>query len=291
MKDLSKTGIAIQFLLVVGVLIVIVGFALLYHDYQSSAASHREVMRARGQTLLDSLTAGISAQGRMGRYQPERLSAIFEGLVYTPDILGIVLSTQEGVVISSGGEAPNPMEAVPESPRWQENRLTMVCEPLLLGQGPGRGSGFGVNRGRRPGWRGRPENDNEWKPFPRGPYFLVATLDTTAMRDKIHKEQIRFAVSTGVMLIAVLLGALFLLAWIRQRNLQVALLIAQERTTQQEHLTQLGAGFAHETKNPLGIVRGQAQLIADSSDSQDNTVRAAMIVDEIDRTVRQVNSF
>ncbi|HIJ72598.1 MAG TPA: hypothetical protein HPP83_00720 [Candidatus Hydrogenedentes bacterium] len=283
-----------RWVLLVAAMVAATGFVLLYHDHQSVVASHREIMLARGQTVLDSLTAGIRAQGRMGRYRPDRLSAIFAELADTPDIIGLELRTQKGAVISSGGETPGFREASPRGPLWQKDRLIMVCEPLLLGHGPGGGFGFGAAQGGGQGWRrsrGEPPGMEGWEPFPTGPYLLTATLDTSAMKDKIRGEQIRFIVSTCVALLAVLLGASFLLAWVRQRDLRTALLVARERTAQQEHLTRLGAGLAHETKNPLGIVRGQAQLIADSSDSEENRARAATIVDETDRSVRQISSF
>ena len=280
-----------RWVLLVAAMVAATGFLLLYHDHQSVVANHREVMLARGQTVLDSLSAGIRAQGRMGRYRPERLSAIFEELVNTPNIIGLELRTQEGTVISSGGETQASYDVAPGAPLWDDDRLVIVCEPLLLGHGPGRGLGLGAGQGRGRGWRGEPGEMDDWEPFPQGPYFLIAALDTGAMLKKIHKEQIRFVVSSCVALVAVSLGTLFLLAWARQRDLRTALLVAQERTAQQEHLTRLGTGLAHETKNPLGIVRGQAQLIAGSSDSQENRSRAEKIVDEIDRTVRQICSF
>lgn len=276
----------------VAALVVATSFLLLYRDYQSKVEHHREVMLARGQTVLDALTAGIRAQGRMGRYRPERLSAVFEELAETPDIVGLELRTQEGTIISSGGDTQDLSEVKPTAPLWYEGRLVMVCEPLLLSHGPGRGLGYGPGQGRGRGWPGEMD---DWEPFPSGPYFLTATLDTSAMLEETRGDRLRFIGSAGVTLVAVVLGALFMLARVKQRDLSTALLVAQERTAQQEHLTRLGAGLAHETKNPLGIVRGQAQLISGASDSpesyHENKRRAEKIVDEIDRTVGQINSF
>ena len=254
-------------------------------------------MLVRGQTVLDALTAGIRAQGRMGRYRPERLSAIFEELADTPDIVGLELRAQQGTVISSGGDTQDLPEAEPGTPLWQEDRLVMACEPLLLGHGPGQGHGLGPGPGqeRGRGWRGGPEGIDGWELFPSGPYSLTAVLDTEAMLEEIRGDRFRFIASAGLTLVAVALGGLFMSARVKQRKLGTALLVARERMAQQEHLTHLGAGLAHETKNPLGIVRGQAQLITSSSDSpesyQENKARAGKIIDEIDRTVGQISSF
>jgi signal transduction histidine kinase len=288
-----------RLVLLVAALVAATGLLLVHHDYQSQVWNHQEVMLARGQTVLDALTAGIRAQGRMGRYRPDRLSAIFGELANTPDIVGLDLRTQEGIVISSGGDTDNLPQVGVDKPLWPTSRLVMACEPLLLGHGPGHqglghGSGQGGGRGLR-GGRGGIEDMDDWKPFPSGPYVLTAVLDTGAMEEEIRGARVRLVISAGVIGSAVLLAALFMLARAKQRNLQMALLVARERTAQQEHLTHLGAGLAHETKNPLGIVRGLAQLIGDSSDSPDvhaaNRGYARNIVDEIDRTVGQIDSF
>jgi len=96
----------------------------------------------------------------------------------------------------------------------------------------------------------------------------------------------------AVTVLLVGLGATAALGVLRRRRLQTDLIVAREQAAHQAQLTQLGAGLAHETKNPLGIVRGQAQLIADApDDTAGNRERAERIVDEIDRTVGHINSF
>ena len=112
--------------LLVAALVAATSLLLIHRDYQSQVGNHREVMLARGRTVLDALTAGIRAQGRMGRYRPERLSAVFEELADTPDIVGLDLRTQEGIVISSGGEMANLPQAGVEKPLWPTGRMVMA---------------------------------------------------------------------------------------------------------------------------------------------------------------------
>jgi signal transduction histidine kinase len=70
------------------------------------------------------------------------------------------------------------------------------------------------------------------------------------------------------------------------------LLVARERATHNEQLARLGAGLAHETKNPLSLVRGMAQsLLDDAGDGQAVYDRANRIIDETDRIVGQINGF
>jgi two-component system, NtrC family, sensor histidine kinase HydH len=284
--------------LLVAVLVALLGLVMLYRDYESEVANRRLVLLARGQTVLDALSAGIRAQGRMGRYRPERLSAIFDELAATPDIVGLELRTQGGTIISFGGDLQDFPSVYSSEPVWQENLLVLSSEPLLLGHGPGAGlgpgDGVGRGQGRRRQMGGFAEGEG-WEPFPEGPYWLTALLDTTTLRAEIREDGVRFLTAGAVLLVAVSLGSWVMLARARQRKLRAALMVSQERVAQQQHLTKLGAGLAHETKNPLGIVRGLAQMIAESSESQEacleNRRHAVSIVDEIDRTVGQINSF
>ncbi len=244
-------------------------------------------MLARGQTALESLAAGIRAQGRMGRYRDDRLSLIFEELAASPDIIGVVLHTLGGQAISSGGDtaAIDLQESRPDL-QWAPGTLTLSREIALeLG-------GHGMGRGR--GAFGDPNapDAEAWEPIPEGPHALTLLLDSRPMEAEIQGDRLRLGVSLSGAALLVALGSAVALGAVRRRRLQTALLLAQEQAAHQEQLTQLGAGLAHETKNPLGIVRGQAQLIADTpEDAEGNRARAGQIVDEIDRTVGHINGF
>ncbi|MFO7774573.1 MAG: ATP-binding protein, partial [Candidatus Hydrogenedentota bacterium] len=149
--------------------------------------------------------------------------------------------------------------------------------------GEGWGQGRGMGRGR-----GAPDG----RGMPPGPFTLGLVLDTTDMHEAIRQEQTHFALNAAVVLAAIALGATVLLSRMRQKEMQTELAFAQERAVQHERLARLGAGLAHETKNPLGIVRGLAQSIMSSPDtSTENKQMASEIVDEADRTVGQINFF
>jgi nitrogen-specific signal transduction histidine kinase len=102
----------------------------------------------------------------------------------------------------------------------------------------------------------------------------------------------RLAGGAIIVLLAIGSGAWAFVSQLHQRRLVTDLLLAEERVAQSERLARLGAGLAHETKNPLGVVRGLAQSILEASGA-DRAVRnmAQQIVDESDRTVGQINSF
>ena len=284
--------------LLAAALVAAAGTFLLYRDYQSEVSKHRSVLLARAQTTLDALAAGIRAQGRMGRYRPERLTEIFEELADTPDILGLQLIASDGETVSMGGDTGDAPLPVNTDPVWRDDMLIVSSAPMSLmhapdgplTHGPGNGPMWGHTGGSA-----EPADMEGWQPFPTGPYTLIAVMDTSSIVRESRRDHLRFYLSTAVLLAAVSLAWWVLTARAKQRDLQDALLSAQARTERQEQLARLGAGLAHETKNPLGIVRGLAQLIADAPDSTtyplENRKRAETIVDEVDRTIGQIDSF
>ena len=95
--------------------------------------------------------------------------------------------------------------------------------------------------------------------------------------------------------IAAFAGLLLLSYWIytiytRRMNLQLA--IANQRSEQMQDLALAAAGLAHETKNPLGRIRGLAQCIIKCL-PQPHTAHdmAADIIDEVDITTARLGDF
>lgn len=266
----------------VAIALMVAGLLVLAADYRAEVANHRAVMLARGETALDALAAGIRAQGRMGRYRGDRLSFIFEELAAAPDMIGVALYAADGTLISSGGQTAELGDMGGNMIRWTPQALLVrrVTELDMGGGGGGRGRGAG-------------RFDAEgFAPLPAGPHQLVIALDTRAMETEIRGDRVRLMAASGGALVTVFLGTLVFAGWLRRRRLDTALTIAREQAVHQQQLTLLGAGLAHETKNPLSVVRGHAQLIAESpEDAEENRVRAERIVDEIDRTVGHINGF
>lgn len=96
----------------------------------------------------------------------------------------------------------------------------------------------------------------------------------------------------GLASVCVLLAALLVLLRERQQHLRRHLGEAEAAASRQALLARLGAGLAHETKNPLGLIRGMAQGIADTSQNTLETRdRALRIIDETDRVAGQIDNF
>src|ERR1039458_10325949 len=75
-------------------------------------------------------------------------------------------------------------------------------------------------------------------------------------------------------------------------ELQVRLVRASELNLHLKELNLAAAGLAHETRNPLNIIRGLAQLIAKQQHvSPEIQTKSREIINETDRVTAQLNEF
>jgi signal transduction histidine kinase len=85
------------------------------------------------------------------------------------------------------------------------------------------------------------------------------------------------------------------LAWrnlVKSSDLQIRLLRASELNSRLKEMNLAAAGLAHETRNPLNIIRGLAQLIGKGeSASPETRGKSREITEEVDRVTAQLNEF
>ena len=78
----------------------------------------------------------------------------------------------------------------------------------------------------------------------------------------------------------------------RTADLQIRLVRASELNSHLKQLNLAAAGLAHETRNPLNIIRGQAQMISRMPDAApDVREKSKTIVDETDKVTAQLTEF
>jgi len=271
-------------LLALWLLLVLAGGAsALFTYYQAQSAQIALQLEERATATLQATAGALQAHLHNHRYHPERLEYICEHLQAIPYVVG--------VRIDAGGEQP--LAAVGE-----------VIQPALSGMaGNGHDAPFvrtmaffeadefAPGPGRRSLQRG-PSPQAGWLPFPDGPVHLSVALDTTPQHQRLLGLRLQTGFAAALILLLGVLGAWILILGDRRGRLENALAVAHERSAQLDRLAQLGAGLAHETKNPLGIVRGLAQAIEHAPTTDPGVRRhAQQIVDEADRTVGQIDSF
>ncbi len=101
-----------------------------------------------------------------------------------------------------------------------------------------------------------------------------------------------------VRIVIIVLGTLsvggFALAWrniIQTSELQLRLVRASELNTHLKEMNLAAAGLAHETRNPLNIIRGLAHLIAKRAENSEVREKSTDIINQTDRVTAQLNEF
>jgi len=155
-------------------------------------------------------------------------------------------------------------------------------------RGPRRGEG-GPQFGR-PFWM----SEQEYKEAiqKQGAHSVAMVLSTQTLDSVLGQDLwLRFIIMTLAAVSVVGFG----LAWrnlTRSSELEVRLVRASELTSRLKEMNLAAAGLAHETKNPLNIIRGLAQMISRQEDAPGEVrAKARSMVEESDRVTAQLNEF
>jgi signal transduction histidine kinase len=121
---------------------------------------------------------------------------------------------------------------------------------------------------------------------------LVLAMSTENFRDVCTADLwLRYVLSFFAGISALGAG----LAWrnlAKTADLQIRLVRASELNSHLKEMNLAAAGLAHETRNPLNIIRGQAQIIARLPDiAAEVRDKSKTIVDETDKVTAQLTEF
>ncbi len=269
-------------------ILVIAAAALLISQYRRTLDLERTAMTREALTIIGAVEAGVNVHARHGaQYIEARLYEYLERLLDTSPALTILLASEDGAPFMVAGE----LELLTDPGEWTEARIDATWMPrnecarfhrTMPPPTEPRGPGIG----RQP--RGR----EHWVDLPEGPLRIAVALDAAELTERIASARMRLGVAlAGLALLVVLTGVVYAL-WERRQTLEAQLWRMHEQAAEQERLAQLGAGLAHETRNPLGIVRGLMQSITGDNESTESVRRmAGEAIDEVDRTVGRINSF
>jgi signal transduction histidine kinase len=126
----------------------------------------------------------------------------------------------------------------------------------------------------------------------KGVHSLVISLSTDEMRNEVRSDLL---LRSLVSLFATGGAIISTLAWRnveKNAELQIRLVKAGETNAHLKELNFAAAGLAHETRNPLNLIRGLAQMVAmQAQSSPELKEHASAIVEEADRVTAQLNEF
>lgn len=302
----------------IGVPAIMVGSALAVCAWQH--AEHARFQRTaaaalvnRGRDITSTLGVVVRSQRRAGGLvSHDRIVAALQDLIHPGQLESVAILGATGETIASAGK---PLDLSPERLRnsgihWGWGTLTLfnlmdlgTTLPVESGRAPAtivvadprafrastRKSGAAATYGR-PAWMSREDYDAVIEK--QGVHSLVIALATTEMERAVrHDLWLRSLVS--LLAVAAALGAA--LAWRKLRqnaDLQIRLVKAGEMNTHLAAMNLAAAGLAHETRNPLNLIRGRAQMIAmQTQEAPGLNQHAAAIVEETDRVTVQLNEF
>ncbi|MCX6954839.1 MAG: ATP-binding protein [Verrucomicrobia bacterium] len=139
---------------------------------------------------------------------------------------------------------------------------------------------------------GMPKEDYDALIQKQGVHSLVLSLSTADMRRKVSADLL---LRSLVSLLAMGGAILSVLAWrnlTKNSELQIRLVKAGEMNTHLKEMNFAAAGLAHETRNPLNLIRGLAQMISmQTQNSPKLREHASTIIEEADRVTVQLNEF
>ncbi len=165
----------------------------------------------------------------------------------------------------------------------------------LAGEFPGGTNGpFRWERGPPRGGRPPRMSEEEYKQLleRRGLHGLAMVMSTDNYLEARNQDLwMRGVIVCFASLSAIGLG----LAWrniAKSSELQMRLVRASEMNAHLKEMNIAAAGLAHETRNPLNIIRGMAQMISKQTEATpDVRQRSRDIIDETDRVTAQLNEF
>lgn len=151
----------------------------------------------------------------------------------------------------------------------------------------------GESRPHRPPWlRGMSEEEYQSMVQNRALHGLVVAMSTESFQAASTRDLWLRAI---IVLLATVSVAGSGLAWrnlTKTSDLQLRLVRASELNTHLKEMNLAAAGLAHETRNPLNIIRGLAQMISKQPECQPEVrQKSREIVDEADKVAAQLNEF
>jgi signal transduction histidine kinase len=121
---------------------------------------------------------------------------------------------------------------------------------------------------------------------------LALTISTESLQAAVHSDLwLRFVIIFFAGISA--LGAGLALRNVsKTAELQIRLIRASELNLHLKEMNLAAAGLAHETRNPLNIIRGLAQMLSKQTDAPaDIREKTRVIMDETDKVTAQLTEF
>jgi signal transduction histidine kinase len=125
-----------------------------------------------------------------------------------------------------------------------------------------------------------------------GVQSILVSLSTADMNSAVSSDLLMRLLVSALAMGGAVISAFAWRNFGKSAELQIRLIKAGEMNTHLKEMNLAAAGLAHETRNPLNLIRGRAQMIAmQAKDSPALAENASIILEEADRVTVQLNEF
>lgn len=257
------------------------------------------LLNASGETVVSvGSPPGLESRGVVtsGAHWREHHVTIVNLVDLGTNVMSTLGGTNPTIVVSR--PRPSETNGPPVDPSHPPVRGPAALSPTNAPGGaappPPRYGGFNARDGRPPFGRPPWMNEEEFKEMikKQGVHGFVLKMSTDPLRQAANQD---LWLRTIIILLATVsvVGSGF--AWRaagKSSDLQIRLVRASELTAHLKEMNLAAAGLAHETRNPLNIIRGLAQMVSQKQDaSPEIRQKTREIIDEADRVTAQMNEF
>lgn len=217
--------------------------------------------------------------------------SVLEGMTNNPTV--VLPSFRNLTNALRGGERNFPRPEPPDETNFPNGPDTNRADGNLGLPPPPPDSEYRPRGSRRPPWlRGMDENEYKTLIAHRELHGLVLVMSTDNFQTFCtHDLLLRCVIVFFAGLSVIGVG----LAWrniSKTSDLQIRLVRASELNTHLKEMNLAVAGLAHETRNPLNIIRGMAQMISKQNDAPAEVrEQSRAIMQETDKVTVQLNEF
>ena len=202
------------------------------------------------------------------------------------------------------GSPPDQVQMTAESNSVATNVLDTNGAAVVPPRSPPEGGapGFGPPQRGRPPREGGPRrpfwmsgmNDQQYAEMTRTHEWhgVVLTLSTQLLEANLSRDFWLRVIIVFFAGISVAGAGLSLRNVSKTADLQIRLVRASELNSHLKEMNLAAAGLAHETRNPLNIIRGLAQMLSKQNDAPpDIREKTRVIMDETDKVTAQLTEF
>lgn len=264
-----------------------------WHEYGHERELARETVVSSAEAVMKALVGGVRSHRRLGQFFSDQIQGVIDELVRSKDVQAAALTSEDGRTVLSAGDREQLHLALPFAPGgyWDAAGFRLVNEFHLPAETAGPGSGMGGGRGWGRHWQQEdPDTQGEFVPGKPAVAILVMSRERADAAIRQAAWTRGFIVLGGwvvTLCIALVWRATVRLAEARGRARTLEIEARHFRD-----LSQAAAGLAHETRNPLGLIRGWTQRLAETCiNTGDGQKQAQAIMEECDRVTARINQF